>query len=43
MFLKTKDLDHSKIEKIYKDRLNHEINIINKMNYSGYFLIVSTI
>ena len=29
------------ITKIYKDRLNHEINIINKMNYAGYFLIVS--
>ena len=23
------------------DRLNHEINIINSMNYSSYFLIVS--
>ncbi len=27
--------------KIYKDRLLHELNIIKKMNYSGYFLIVS--
>ncbi len=26
---------------IYKERLNHEIGIINKMNYSSYFLIVS--
>ncbi len=25
----------------YKNRLNHEINIICKMNYSSYFLIVS--
>jgi len=30
-----------KIEKIYHDRLNHEINIISKMKYSSYFLIVS--
>ena len=30
-----------KIEKIYFERLNHEIKIINKMNYAGYFLIVS--
>jgi DNA polymerase-3 subunit alpha len=27
--------------KLYEDRLIHEINIINSMNYSGYFLIVS--
>ncbi len=33
--------DKSKIEKIYKERLQHEISIINKMNYAGYFLIVS--
>ncbi len=26
---------------IYKERLDHEINIINEMNYSSYFLIVS--
>ena len=30
-----------KIFKLYEDRLNHEINIINSMNYPGYFLIVS--
>ncbi len=30
-----------KIVKIYQDRLLHELNIITKMNYSGYFLIVS--
>ena len=29
------------IIKIYKDRLNHEINIINSMDYASYFLIVS--
>jgi len=27
--------------KLYEDRLIHEINIINSMNYPGYFLIVS--
>ena len=26
--------------KRYFDRLNHELNIINKMGFSGYFLIV---
>ena len=29
------------IKKIYEDRLKHEINIINSMNYASYFLIVS--
>ena len=29
------------IKKIYEDRLNHEINIINSMDYASYFLIVS--
>ena len=29
------------IKNTYTDRLNHEINIINSMNYAGYFLIVS--
>ena len=38
---KNKSSDTSKIEKIYKQRLLHEIEIINKMNYAGYFLIVS--
>ncbi len=37
----SKDENKEKIEKVYKDRLNHEINIISKMNYSSYFLIVS--
>ncbi len=40
------DVDHIHIEKDekylkYKKRLDHEIRIIVKMNYSGYFLIVS--
>ena len=30
-----------KIENIYEDRLKHEINIINSMDYASYFLIVS--
>ena len=29
------------ILKVYEDRLTHELNIINSMNYPGYFLIVS--
>ena len=29
------------IKEIYEDRLDHEINIINSMNYASYFLIVS--
>ena len=29
------------LKKIYIDRLNHEINIINSMDYASYFLIVS--
>jgi len=33
--------DAKEIEKRYTKRLSHELNIINKMNYSGYFLIVS--
>ena len=39
-----KNTDKSRIEKIkkiYSDRLAHELSIIHKMNYSGYFLIVS--
>ncbi len=31
----------SEIKRIYDERLEHEINIISKMNYSSYFLIVS--
>ena len=30
-----------KTEKLYQDRLDHEISIISKMKYSSYFLIVS--
>ena len=30
-----------KIQDIYNDRLKHEINIINSMDYASYFLIVS--
>ena len=29
------------IVEMYEDRLNHEINIINSMDYASYFLIVS--
>ena len=29
------------IKSIYEDRLKHEINIINSMDYASYFLIVS--
>ena len=29
------------VKTIYQDRLLHELNIINSMNYSSYFLIVS--
>ena len=41
IFLKNKKDDHEKLKKLYNDRLNHEINIINSMNYPSYFLIVS--
>ena len=41
IFLKNKDKDQEKLKKLYNDRLNHEINIINSMNYPSYFLIVS--
>ena len=36
---KLKNLDQ--LQNIYEDRLNHEINIINSMDYASYFLIVS--
>ena len=35
--IKTKD----QIKEIYEDRLKHEIDIINSMDYASYFLIVS--
>ncbi|MDA7606611.1 DNA polymerase III subunit alpha [Pelagibacteraceae bacterium] len=34
-------LNKEKTIKLYEDRLSHELNIINSMNYPGYFLIVS--
>ncbi len=41
IFQKNKDEDPEKLRKLYNDRLKHEINIINSMNYPSYFLIVS--
>ncbi len=41
IFKKKKVLDKSNITKLYERRLTHELNIINSMNYPGYFLIVS--
>jgi len=38
---KKKEKDSQEATKFYEDRLFHELNIINSMNYSGYFLIVS--
>ncbi len=38
---KSKIKSENEIKKIYEDRLNHEINIINSMDYASYFLIVS--
>ena len=42
-FILKKNDNQSKeqISKLYKDRLTHEINIINSMDYASYFLIVS--
>ena len=37
--LTKKNIDIAKSK--YENRLNHEINIIQKMKYSSYFLIVS--
>jgi len=34
-------LDREKTLKLYEERLAHELNIINSMNYPSYFLIVS--
>jgi DNA polymerase III subunit alpha len=31
----------AQIKSLYKDRLSHELNIINSMDYASYFLIVS--
>ncbi len=38
---KNKNKSTSQTKKIYEDRLAHEINIINSMDYASYFLIVS--
>ena len=38
---KNSKLDREKTLKLYKERLAHELNIINSMNYPSYFLIVS--
>ncbi len=38
---KDKNKNKEQVFKIYEDRLNHEINIINSMDYASYFLIVS--
>ena len=39
--LKKKTKSKEQIKKIYEDRLIHELNIINSMDYASYFLIVS--
>jgi len=41
IFKKNKIKSKEQIKEIYEDRLNHEINIINSMDYASYFLIVS--
>ncbi len=38
---KNKKKTEDEIRKIYQDRLEHELDIINSMDYSSYFLIVS--
>ncbi len=38
---KNKFKTRNQINEIYEDRLKHEINIINSMDYASYFLIVS--
>jgi DNA polymerase III subunit alpha len=38
---KNPDKTSEQIKFIYEDRLSHEINIINSMDYASYFLIVS--
>ena len=40
-FKKKMNYNANQIREIYKDRLEHEINIINSMDYASYFLIVS--
>ncbi len=41
IFKKNKTKTNEQTKEIYVDRLKHEINIINSMNYASYFLIVS--
>ena len=41
VFSEIENKNLSKTKEIYNNRLNHEINIISKMKYSSYFLIVS--
>tara|TARA_B100001248_G_scaffold142629_1_gene107104 strand:+ start:51 stop:3467 length:3417 start_codon:yes stop_codon:yes gene_type:complete len=41
VFKKNASKTKEQIKKIYDDRLKHEINIINSMDYASYFLIVS--
>ena len=41
IFKVDKKKPNSEIKKTYEDRLFHELDIINSMNYSSYFLIVS--
>ena len=42
-FILKKNLDKTQVQikSMYEDRLSHELNIINSMNYASYFLIVS--
>jgi DNA polymerase III subunit alpha len=41
ILIKNPKKNNEQIKNIYKDRLLHEINIINSMDYASYFLIVS--
>ena len=42
-FISKRNLEKTEkqIKNLYEDRLSHELNIINSMNYASYFLIVS--
>ncbi|MDC0545149.1 DNA polymerase III subunit alpha, partial [Pelagibacteraceae bacterium] len=42
-FISKRNLEkkEKQIKNLYEDRLSHELNIINSMNYASYFLIVS--
>ena len=41
IYNKNKEKSKGTIKKIYEDRLSHELSIINSMDYSSYFIIVS--